>query len=84
MSAVNRMSFKERMARYVRHADLFGYPIQLRYKDDTNFKSLPGGLMSIVIFIAVLCYSILILYQTINLSVFSVTSSKLPFDSSND
>ena len=38
---------------------MYGQPIQLRYMGDDTFKTLPGGILSILINFALICYSVL-------------------------
>ena len=38
--------------------DMFGVPVSLTYKNDTHFKSLPGGMMTMAIRIGILVYFI--------------------------
>ena len=43
----------------VRSQDIYGQPIQLNYEGDDTFKTIPGGILSIIILFLMLCYTIL-------------------------
>ena len=44
---------------YVRNQDIYGQPIQLNYEGEDTYKTIPGGILSIIILFLMLCYTML-------------------------
>lgn len=47
------------LAQKVREQDQFGQPIPLNYDGEDTFKTIPGGILSIITLVCVLCYTLL-------------------------
>ena len=46
----------QKVNRIIKDMDIVGVPVSLTYKNDTHFKSLPGGIMTIVIRLGIIAY----------------------------
>ena len=48
-----------KVKQFITSLDIFGYPISLTYNEDSSFKSLIGGLFTIMAELAILSYFLL-------------------------
>ena len=46
----------QKLVHLVKDMDMFGVPVSLTYKNDTHFKSLPGGMMTVIIRVGIIAY----------------------------
>lgn len=54
-----RRGFGPRISRGLKSVDIFGHPITLQYKNDTEYKSAMGGFMTVIVMIGLLTYCII-------------------------
>ena len=52
--------------RTIRNRDIYGQPITLNYAGDDTFKTVPGGLLSIVLLVLVTAYTLLKGYKMVD------------------
>ena len=45
------------MGDMIKNRDIYGQPINLNYQGDDSFRTIPGGILSIILLGLVLCYS---------------------------
>ncbi|CDW72155.1 UNKNOWN [Stylonychia lemnae] len=70
-------NFKQHLKRFIKNQDTFGHPITLRYKNQHNFNSLFGGIVSIILKFGFLAYSViqlLSMYQRDSYQINRLTS----------
>ena len=47
------------MSDIIRNRDIYGMPIMFNYKGDDTFKTVPGGILSIMLILLVIAYAFL-------------------------
>ena len=53
-----KTKFSNKLVHLIKDMDMFGVPVSLTYKNDTHFKSLAGGMMTLLIRVAIIAYFI--------------------------
>ena len=54
-------NLKMRYLNKFKKLDNFGYPISLTYKNDPNFKSLFGAVVTMIVFLALTIYTLILI-----------------------
>jgi hypothetical protein len=66
MTKIKGLSCRKRFRNFIKGIDSFGAPVSLTYKRESNIKSVFGGVISIVVRLAVIGYFIVQLQSVLN------------------
>lgn len=66
--------FRDRIVRTFKQLDMFGHPITLKYKNEAQYKSTIGGVITLIVLMGLLTYCGILLRQMFSKQTFTVIS----------
>ena len=83
MKGIKKMKVKtlaERAKMIIKDCDTYGVPIQFQFKNESQYKSVLGGSLTILAFLGILVYFLILLQQVITRQNYTVTVSQSKVD----
>ena len=78
---MNKGNFRIRYLNKFKKIDIFGYPISMTYKNEPDFRSVIGALVTLLVFFGIGIYSLLLITDLIKYNNYTITNVQMQFGS---